>query len=214
MSDVKRESDQQHTTPSSDALTRKHRSGVTWLDYAVEFAEETIANGPSGYISAETAEAVAQVLLALVAERPTARSAGERTITPPMPLPLTFLPDDGNFIVDGKGNIVAEIPCQGVENDKAVGHYIVNAVNSTPRSASEAFIPNPSTLWVVWFEDKDHPPEVFFGEGAESSARLRYKQAYDNWSCHLLVRVPTRHHGNSVGPDNVTERVPDRNGHG
>jgi len=43
-------------------------------------------------------------------------------------LPLKFLPDEGNFIVDGLGNVVAEIPCQGV--DTAVGHYIVNTVNA------------------------------------------------------------------------------------
>lgn len=58
-------------------------------------------------------------------------------------------------------------------------------------SAIGTIKPHPNTLWVVWYEDKDKQPEVFFGEGAEANARLRYKQAYDNWSCHLLVRVPT-----------------------
>lgn len=57
--------------------------------------------------------------------------------------------------------------------------------NDTP-----AISPHPDTLWVVWFEDATHGHEVFFGPGAEDGARRRYEQAKDNWSCHLLVRVP------------------------
>ena len=57
-------------------------------------------------------------------------------------------------------------------------------------SATRAISPSPDTLWVVWFEDKDHGPEVFFGPGAEEGARRRYEQAKGAWSCHLLVRVP------------------------
>ena len=64
-------SEKQPSTPN-DVLSRKHRRGVTWLELAVEYAEETVENGPSGYVAAETAEAVAQVLLALVAERKSA----------------------------------------------------------------------------------------------------------------------------------------------
>ena len=52
---------------------------------------------------------------------------------PATALPLTFLPDEGNFIVDARGNIAAEIPCQGVENDKELGTYIVHAANNYPR---------------------------------------------------------------------------------
>lgn len=62
---------------------------------------------------------------------------------------------------------------------------IVSALNGTPSSA--AFVPHPDTLWIVYFEDPDKRPEVFFGPGAEEGARRRYKQAYDHWSCHLLV---------------------------
>jgi len=67
---TERESDKK-----DDVLNRKYGSfGITWLDAAVEFAEETVDNGPTTVISAECAEAVAQVILALVAERK-ARSA-------------------------------------------------------------------------------------------------------------------------------------------
>lgn len=58
------------------------------------------------------------------------------------------------------------------------------------RSAS-AINPSPNTLWMVYYEDAAVKPEIFFGEGAEAGARARYKVALDNWSCHLLVRVPT-----------------------
>ena len=47
-------------------------------------------------------------------------------------LPLAFLPDEGNFIVQSDGAIVGEIPCQGVLDDKQVGTYIVHACNAYP----------------------------------------------------------------------------------
>ena len=61
------------------------------------------------------------------------------------------------------------------------------------QSATRAISPSPDTLWMVYFEDTDLKahPEIFFGPGAEEAARRRYKEAYDNWSCHLLARVPT-----------------------
>jgi hypothetical protein len=43
-------------------------------------------------------------------------------------LPWTWLPDDGQFIVDAKGNTVGEIPCQGC--NPADGEFMVTAVNS------------------------------------------------------------------------------------
>lgn len=49
---------------------------------------------------------------------------------PRTPLPLTFLPNDGNFIVDARGHIAAEIPCQGVDDDKALGEYLAHCVNA------------------------------------------------------------------------------------
>ena len=52
---------------------------------------------------------------------------------PATPLPLKFLPDEGNFIINADGAIVGEIPCQGVENDKQIGAYIVHAANAYPR---------------------------------------------------------------------------------
>jgi hypothetical protein len=48
-------------------------------------------------------------------------------------LPLTFLPDEGNFFVDRDGAIVAEVLCQGVSDDKAVGAYMAHAANTLPK---------------------------------------------------------------------------------
>lgn len=62
------------------------------------------------------------------------------------------------------------------------------------QSATGAITPSPETLWMVYYEDRDVPPELFFGPGAEEGARRRYKDALNNWSCHLLVRVPTDSH--------------------
>ena len=53
----------------NDVLDRRHKRGITWLELAVEFAEETVEHGPSAYVAPDTVEAIAQVLLALVAER-------------------------------------------------------------------------------------------------------------------------------------------------
>jgi hypothetical protein len=39
----------------------------TWRERAIEWAEETVEHGPSAYIDPQTAEAVAQTLLALAA---------------------------------------------------------------------------------------------------------------------------------------------------
>ena len=52
---------------------------------------------------------------------------------PATALPLKFLPDEGQFIVNARGEIVGEIPCQGVENDKAIGAYLVHAANAYPQ---------------------------------------------------------------------------------
>jgi hypothetical protein len=53
----------------NDVLDRRHNRGITWLELAVEFAEETVEHGPSAYVAPDTVEAIARVLLALVAER-------------------------------------------------------------------------------------------------------------------------------------------------
>ena len=63
--------------------------------------------------------------------------------------------------------------------------------NADLNAPVSAIRPSPSTLWMVFFEDKSVPPTVFFGEGAETGARAHYENAKDHWSCHLLVRVPT-----------------------
>lgn len=47
------------------------------------------------------------------------------------PLPWQWLPDEGQFIVDAKGNIVAEIPCQGC--NPIDGEFLVTAVNERER---------------------------------------------------------------------------------
>lgn len=70
-----------------------------------------------------------------------------------------------------------------------------DAIRSIPRElmAERSATPrtHPNGLWMVYYEDADARPEVFFGEGAEAAARARYDQAKMNWSCHLLSRVPS-----------------------
>ncbi len=40
-------------------------------------------------------------------------SSSNKKVAGPTPGPWTWMPDDGQFILDARGNIVAEIPCQG-----------------------------------------------------------------------------------------------------
>lgn len=54
---------------SRNVLQRKTKAGATWLDVAKEWAEETVEGGPSSVIHPEHAEAIAQVLLALLSSR-------------------------------------------------------------------------------------------------------------------------------------------------
>lgn len=80
------------------------------------------------------------------------------------------------------------------DNAMCVGErYHANVVRQgSPAQGCVREATHPNGLWMVYFEDAARPPEVFFGEGAEENARLRYKQARDHWSCHLLSRVPTK----------------------
>lgn len=89
-----------------------------------------------------------------------------------------------------------------------------------PRTAEPLRIAGPNSLWVVWYEDAQMKPEVFFGEGAEAAARERFRVAEDNWSCHLLARICTpvygscrlvsphygQQHDASTPPSAVTDR--------
>lgn len=50
---------------------------------------------------------------------------------PATPLPWEWLPDEGQFIVDSRKQIVAEVPCQGCPPEN--GAYIVHACNAYPR---------------------------------------------------------------------------------
>lgn len=54
--------------------------GTTWREAAQEFAEEVLEHGPSGYISPESCEAVAQTLLALFSERTASNDMAKRAI--------------------------------------------------------------------------------------------------------------------------------------
>lgn len=45
------------------------------------------------------------------------------------------------------------------------------------------------STWLLWFEDRDHPPEIFAGEDAEAAARARYEEASHAWACHLFKTV-------------------------
>lgn len=43
---------------------------------------------------------------------------------------------------------------------------------------------NPA--WLIYFEDRDVPPELYTDEGAEENARARFKVLLQSWSCHLF----------------------------
>lgn len=59
---------------------------------------------------------------------------------------------------------------------------------------------HPDDLRVIWYEDTDKPPEVFYGAGAADAAMRRYLSAKDNWICHLLVHAcPTAEANERVG---------------
>jgi hypothetical protein len=43
--------------------------------------------------------------------------------------------------------------------------------------------------WILRFEDVDVDDEIFLGEGAEATARARFEQARQAWSCSLFREV-------------------------
>lgn len=40
--------------------------------------------------------------------------------------------------------------------------------------------------WLIYFEDREVPPEIYTGEDAEANARARYAVLLQSWSCHLF----------------------------
>lgn len=42
-------------------------------------------------------------------------------------------------------------------------------------------------IWIIYFEDKDQPPEFFSECGAEAASRARYDQLLTAWNCRLFV---------------------------
>lgn len=51
---------------------------------------------------------------------------------------------------------------------------------------------HPNGLWMVYYEDPQKKPDIFFGPGAKVAAMAKYASAYDHWSCHLLSRIPDK----------------------
>lgn len=88
------------------------------------------------------------------------------TFKPATPLPLRFLPDDWNYIVDANGNIVAEIPCQVVEKDMELGDYIVRACNEYPK-----LIEDRARLVEALRSIANRVPPNVAGDGATETAR-------------------------------------------
>lgn len=77
------------------------------------------------------------------------------------------------------------------EASRKVAGWIVDLARQAldaPVSSSERTHPNG--LWMVYFEDAERKPEIFFGEGAEAAARKSYADHKVAWSCHLLSRIP------------------------
>lgn len=70
---------------------------------------------------------------------------------------------------------------------EAVEAWNRRAASAPPEALQKT---HPNGLWMVYYEDADVKPEIFFGEGSEVAARARYAQANMSWSCHLLSRVP------------------------
>lgn len=77
----------------------------------------------------------------------------------------------------------------------AVRRELQDAPEVTAPSAERAQVAGKDGLWMVYYEDAEVKPEVFFGPGAEQAARGRFEVAEDNWSCHLLARICTPVYG-------------------
>jgi hypothetical protein len=43
--------------------------------------------------------------------------------------------------------------------------------------------------WLIYFDDRDMPPEIFTGCGAEDAAHKRFKMVSGNWNCTLFQSV-------------------------
>jgi hypothetical protein len=73
---------------------------------------------------------------------------------------------------------------------KVLLHNQAQAVIAMNTGIGSAIRTSPTNgLWVVWYEDTEKKPDVFFGDGAEAAARAKFASANDNWSCHLLTRI-------------------------
>ena len=59
---------------------------------------------------------------------------------PATKLPWEWLPDEGQFIVNAKRDIVAEVPCQGCEAQD--GAYLVHAANAYPKLVEALLVRN------------------------------------------------------------------------
>ena len=48
-----------------------------------------------------------------------------------------------------------------------------------------------SPTYLIYFEDAEVPCDIYDGQGAEEAARKRFKDASQNWACHLFQKIET-----------------------
>lgn len=57
------------------------------------------------------------------------------------------------------------------------------------RRRSQTMPPDTEIAWLIYYDDKDMPVEVFSGCGAEDAARRRFDRQRGRWTMHLFKEV-------------------------
>jgi len=76
-----------------------------------------------------------------------------------------------------------------MEASKTILAYAASLPSETP-AIPQGWKPDPEGPWVVWYEDAEQPPQLYFGAGAEEAARRHYNSALTSWNVHLLAAAP------------------------
>ncbi len=70
---------------------------------------------------------------------------------------------------------------------KEIAASVLEKLSAEPAPAKAE--PAPGTRWLIWYEDVERDPNIFWGHGAEETARRQFAVVRQNWSCHLFRSV-------------------------